>query len=126
MAATPIIMGLAQSEAPGAAAEGSAFAGQFQEGQVLEQPINIQPGKCYTVIAAGMGVQQIDILLTAQPAPMFPPTTLAQGSGSGATAVLGGKASGCFKNPLPVGGPGKVVIKATRGGGIIGAQVYSK
>jgi hypothetical protein len=120
-------MPLGAAEAPGAQPEGSAFAANFQEGQVLEQPINIAPGRCYTVVGAGMGVQQLDIQLVAQPAPMLPATVLAQSQqGSGPTAVLGGKAAGCFRNPLPFGGPAKIVLRATRGAGMAAAQVYSK
>ena len=126
-AAGPIVMALGASEAPGAQPDGGVFAANFQEGQTLEQPINVQAGKCYTVIAAGMGVQQLDIQLVAQPAPMFPATVLAQSQGGGGpTAVLGGKAAGCFKNPLPFGGPAKIILKATRGAGMAAAQVYVK
>jgi hypothetical protein len=125
MAAGAVLMPLAAAEAPGAQPEGAPFGGQFQEGQTLEQPINIAPGKCYTVLAAGMG-PQVDIQITAQPAPMFPPTVVAQSQGAGPTAVLGGKANGCFKNPLPVGGPGKIILRAVRGSGMAAAQVYVK
>jgi hypothetical protein len=125
-AAGPLLMGLGASEAQGAQPDGGPFAGQFQEGQSLEQPINVQPGKCYTVVAVGMGVQQLDVQIVAQPAPMFPPTVLAQSQGAGPTATVGGKANGCFKNPLPFGGPAKVVLKATRGAGMAAAQVYVK
>jgi len=125
-AATPMLMGLGQSEAPGARPEGGVFAGQFQEGQTLEQAINVQPGKCYTVVAMGMGIQQLDVQLVAQPMPNFPPTVLAQSQGQGPQATLGGKAAGCWKNPLPIGGPAKVVLRATRGGGMAAAQIYVK
>ncbi len=126
VAATPILMGLGQAEAPGAQPEGGPFAGQFQEGQTLEQPINIQPGKCYTIVAAGMGVQQLDVQIVAQPAPMLPPTVIASSNSQGPMATVGGKAAGCFKNPLPIGGPAKIVLKATRGSGMAAAQLYSK
>ena len=96
------------------------------EGQTLEQPINIQPGKCYSVIGASVGVQELDIAIVAQSAPKLPPVVLAQDHTSGPTATLGGKAAGCWKNPTPLGGPGKVVLKATRGAGIAGAQVFVK
>ena len=122
---TPAIQMLAASEAPGMSAEGQAFAGQFTEGQSLEQAVTIQAGKCYTVVAASAGtVQQLDIQLVLQQAPL-PAMTLAQGSGS-STATLGGKSSGCFRNSLPVGGPGKVILKATRGAGIAGGQIFIK
>jgi hypothetical protein len=119
-------MTLGQTEAPGASPEGGPFAGQFQEGQLLKLPINIQPGKCYTVVAAGIGIQGLEVQLVAQPAPMLPAAVLAQSSGPGPTAVLGGKAVGCWKNPLPIGGPGTVVIRATRGSGLAAGQLYSK
>ncbi|XXT20546.1 hypothetical protein WME94_03110 [Sorangium sp. So ce429] len=126
VAATPILQGMGTTEAPGMKADGGPFAGQFQEGQSLEQQINISPGKCYTVVGIGIGVQELDIQLVSQPAPALPPVVLAQDSTTGAAATLGGKASGCWKNPLPIGGPGKVILKATKGAGIAAAQVFSK
>jgi hypothetical protein len=39
--------------------------------------------------------------------------------------VLGGKGN-CFKNPLPIGGPAKVVMRATGGSGMAIGQLYSK
>ncbi len=121
----PLLTQLAAGEVQGMQPEGSAFAGNFQEGQILEQQFTIQPGKCYSVVGASMGVQELDIQLLLNPAPL-PPQVLAQDSTQGGTAVLGGKASGCFKNALPVGGPGKVVVKATRGAGLAIAQIYIK
>ncbi|WP_437761952.1 hypothetical protein WMF27_01965 [Sorangium sp. So ce281] len=126
VAATPILQGMGTTEAPGMKPDGGPFAGQFQEGQALEQQINISPGKCYTVVGIGLGVQELDIQLVSQPAPALPPVVLAQDSTSGAAATLGGKASGCWKNPLPIGGPGKVILKATKGAGIAAAQVFIK
>ena len=125
MAAGAVLMPLAASEAPGAQPEGAPFGGTFQPGQTLEQPINIQPGKCYTIIAAGMG-PQVEVQLTAQPAPMFPPTVVAQSHAPGPTAVIGGKGAGCWKNPLPIGGPGKIVLRAVSGAGMAAAQVFVK
>ncbi|TKD09272.1 hypothetical protein [Polyangium fumosum] len=124
-AATLVLQGMAASEAPGMQPDGSPFAAQFQEGQVLEQAINIEAGKCYSVIASGVGIQQLDVQLVLHAAPL-PPQILAQSNGQGATAILGGKANGCFKNPLPIGGPGKVIVKATRGAGLAAAQIYKK
>ncbi|MDI1443917.1 hypothetical protein [Polyangium sp. 6x1] len=123
--ATLALQGLAASEAPGMQPDGQPFAAQFQEGQVLEQAINIEAGKCYSVIASGVGIQQLDVQLVLSAAPL-PPQVLAQSNGQGATAILGGKANGCFKNPLPIGGPGKVIVKATRGAGLAAAQIYKK
>ena len=124
-AATPVLTAMAQSEVKGMQPDGGAFAGQFQEGQSLEQPFNIQPGKCYSVVGVGVGIQELDIQIAAQPVPNIPPTTLAQDSTSGPNATLGGKGN-CFKNPLPVGGPAKVIMKATKGAGMAVAQIYVK
>ena len=121
---TPGLQAIAASDAQGMTADGQSFAGQFQEGQTLEQPLNIQAGKCYTVVAMGAGIQQLDIQLVAQQAPL-PAMVLAQSNTTGAQASLGGKGQ-CFRNPLPIGGPGKVVIKATRGAGMAAAQVFVK
>ena len=54
------------TDAPGMGKEGSPLAGNFQEGQVLEQIITIMPGRCYTFIAAGAGPQEMEIQLVAQ------------------------------------------------------------
>lgn len=121
----PLLTQLAAGEVQGMQPEGSAFAGNFQEGQVLEQQLTIQAGKCYSVVGASMGVQELDIQLVLNPAPL-PPQVLAQDNSQGGTAVLGGKSTGCFKNALPIGGPGKVIVKATRGTGLAIAQIYIK
>lgn len=126
VAATPVLQGLGATEAPGMTADGGPFAGQFQEGQTLEQPINISPGKCYTIVGIGIGVQELDIQLVAQPAPTLPAVVLAQDSTTGPSATLGGKASGCWKNPTPLGGQGKVILKATKGAGLAAGQVFVK
>lgn len=122
---TPVLTQLAAGEIQGMQPDGSPFAGQFQEGQVLEQPFNIQAGKCYSVVGASMGIQELDIQLVLVASPL-PPQVLAQDNTQGGTAVLGGKSSGCFKNALPLGGPGKIVVKATRGSGSAIAQIYMK
>lgn len=124
--ATPVITAIAAGEVQGMQPEGGAFAGQFAEGQTLEQPFNINPGKCYSVVAVALpgGIQELDAQIVVQipPAPAF---VLAQDNATGPNATVGGKGS-CFKNPSPFGGPGKVIIRATRGAGFAGAQLYVK
>ena len=106
--------------------EGGAFAGQFQEGQILEQPINLAPGKCYSVVGAGLpGVQELDVQIAAQPVPQAPALTLAQDNATGSIAIVGGKGN-CFKNAFPVAVTGKVILKVTKGAGIAGGQIYVK
>jgi hypothetical protein len=122
--AQPILQGLAQREAPGMQPDGASFAGQFQQGQVLEQPFQLQPGRCYSVIGVGIGITELDIQIVMHQPPL-PPAPLAQDNTSGPQAVLGGGGN-CFKNPLPIGGPAKVVMTATGGSGVAMAQIFSK
>ncbi|HVH97081.1 MAG TPA: hypothetical protein VM869_00140 [Enhygromyxa sp.] len=112
------------SEAPGMAPDGSIFGGHFEQGYVLEQLIEIQAGKGYTIIAVGDGIEQLDILLVAQE-PGLPARILAQSSTQGPTAVLGGRDSGGpWMNPSPIGGPLQIVLRATRGAGSAAARAY--
>jgi hypothetical protein len=122
----PILVNMAQNEAQGGQADGSPFAGQFAAGQTLEQVINIKGNGCYTVVAASVGIQQLDIALVVQPSPLMQPITVAQSSSTGPNATLGGKATGCWRNPTPLVGTGKVILRATSGQGLAAAQVFSK
>jgi hypothetical protein len=121
--ATPALTALASAETRGMSPEGGAFAGNFQQGQTLEQPFNIEPGKCYTVVGVGVGITELDIQIVGSLGPMT--QVLAQDNQTGPQAVLG-SGGNCFKNPLPVGGPAKVVMKATGGSGLAVAQIYKK
>lgn len=124
-AATVPLMAFSQQQAPGMQREGQVAAANFQEGQVMEEPVNLQPGKCYTVLAVGAGVAEVDISLQlTTPIPGMA-TALAQDTGSGQQAALGGGGN-CYKWPWPMAGQAKYVIKATRGGGVVAAQLYTK
>jgi hypothetical protein len=119
----------AQIDAPRMSQEGAMLAGTFQEGQVLEQPITIMPGRCYTFIAAttgGIGPQELEIQLVAQSiVPGLVPMMGEQKSAAG--KVVLGRGSGCIKLALiPIAVPSKWVIKATRGSGIVAGQAFSK
>src|SRR5688572_4010672 len=61
MAATTLLGTVAASQAPGMQKDGPGVAGQFAEGQVLEGAFQFVPGKCYTLVAAGVGIQQLDV-----------------------------------------------------------------
>ena len=122
----PILISMGQNEAQGAQPDGSPFAGQFAAGQTLEQNINIRGNGCYTVVGASVGIQQLDITLVVQPTPLMQPIVVAQSSGAGPNATLGGKATGCWRNPTPLAGVGKVILRATSGQGLAAAQVFSK
>ncbi len=123
-AAQPLLQAVAAKEAPGMQPDGGPFAGNFQTGQTLEQPITLAAGKCYAVIGVGIGISQLDIQLASNQPPV-PSITLAQGQASSGSTVLGG-AKNCYKNALPMAVPAKVVVKATAGSGLAMAQVYSK
>jgi hypothetical protein len=116
-------------DAPRMGAEGAVLAGNFQEGQVLEQPITIMPGRCYTFIAAsagGIGPQELEIQLIAQS--IIPGLVPLMGEQRGAAGkVVLGKGAGCIKLALiPIAVPSRWVIKATRGSGIVAGQAFSK
>lgn len=123
--ATVPLMGLSQQEAPGMTREGNLVAGNFKEGQTLEQMFQVLPGKCYTVLAVGAGIQQLDLAIVAvTPIPQAS-GVLAQAQGNGPNAVLGGRGN-CFRWDLPVGINAKYVIRATRGQGVAAGQLYAK
>ena len=123
--ATVPLMAFAQQEAPGMSREGQVSAGNFKEGQTLEQPFQMLPNKCYTVLAVGAGVQEVDISIVAvTPIPQAS-GVLAQDQGTGSSASLGGRGN-CYKWSFPFGINAKFVVKATRGQGVIAGQLYSK
>ena len=122
--ASPLLRELARKELTGATEDGTAFAGQFMQGQILDQPVQLQPGRCYSVVGIGIGITELDIelIIHQPPAPEF---LAAQDNTTGPQAVLGG-GQNCFRNPLPIGGPGIVRLRATGGNGVVLAQIYSR
>jgi hypothetical protein len=112
--------------APGAKPVGTPVAGNFQQGQVLESQVQMNPGKCYTIIGVGAPtVQNLDIeLVPVMPIPGLSPIMAADQT-TGPTAVVG-QAPNCFKWALQIGAPMKVVLRVSAGQGMAGAQVYEK
>jgi hypothetical protein len=106
--------------------EGNTMAGNFAQGQTLEQPITIAPGKCYTFVAAGVGPQEIEISLVATtPIPNMAPM-MGDQKGSGGKVALGAGSS-CIKLAfIPFAVQAKWVVTSTKGGGIVAAQAFSK
>ena len=96
---------MAQSDAPGAKAEGPVMAGNFQEGQVLEQQVQLLPQKCYTVLSVGTGtITEMDLqLVLLTPVPGLQ-GALAQDTGTGGRAGLGAKGN-CYKWQAPSASP---------------------
>jgi hypothetical protein len=122
--ASPVLKGLAQKETSGMTEDGPAFAGQFLQGQVLEQSIQIQPGRCYTVVGLGVGITELDLEIVAGQEG-YPEFVAASDSTTGPQAVLGGGET-CFKNSTPFGAPMRVRMRATGGSGMALAQIYSR
>lgn len=125
--AGPLITYLASSHLPsGARPLGAPFAAQFAEGQVFEQQVQLTPGKCYTVVAAGLPpVSEVNIVLSSQslllsPAQTVPP--LAEDGGSGPQAVLGSR-NGCYR---AVGSEAWLLVTVPKGRGVVAGQVFEK
>jgi hypothetical protein len=122
--ATVPLMAYSQQEAPGMTREGTLVAGNFKEGQTLEQTFQMLPGKCYTAIAVGAGISQIDLAFVAlTPIPQAS-GVLTQTSGTNQASLRG--RGNCFRWELPVGINVKLVIRAARGQGLAAGQLYSK
>jgi hypothetical protein len=119
------IKALASQHIPaGARAMGSAMVGNFTNGGCMETSIQVNAGKCYTVVGATMGTGDLDLeLIPAIGIPGVPAQPVAQDQGNGPQAVLGGKPN-CWTAIVP--GPMKLRIRLENGQGMAGAQIYEK
>jgi hypothetical protein len=127
-AATQLIAPLGAQHAPaGAKPVGSAIAGNFQQGQSLEAQVQMNPGKCYTVVGVGLPpVTNLDIsLVPAVAIPGLPAAALAADNTVGANAIVGDKPN-CFKWALPMSAMMKVIMTVSQGSGVAAAQVFEK
>jgi hypothetical protein len=124
-AATQLIAPAAQQAAPaGAKPMNAKIAGEFLPGQVLESIVELEAGKCYTVVGAGAPpVQNLDIqLIPVTPLPGVAPV-VAQDQTEAPLAVVGAKPN-CFKALFS--GPIKVVLTVSAGQGLAAAEIYVK
>jgi hypothetical protein len=105
---------------------GAPMVGSFVQSQKLEGMIQLQPNKCYTVVATAMGtIQELNVQIAlATPLPNLNPV-LAIDSETGPTAVVGKKPN-CYKWAWAVGTPAKVILEVPSGQGLAMAQVYEK
>jgi hypothetical protein len=126
-AVQPILSQLAASKAPaGAKPIGSVMAANFQQGQALEAQVQMEPGRCYTVVGAGVPpVAELDIKLVAITPMAGMAPILAVDNTTGLQAVLGEKPN-CFKWAWPIPAPVKVVVTVTSGSGLAAAQLFGK
>jgi len=125
---TSLIGPLAASAAmPGAKAVGAAIAGNFTQGQSLDQTVQMNPGKCYTIVGVGVPtIQNLDIqLVPSITIPGLPAAVVASDSTVGANAIVGQQPN-CYKWALPMGGTMKVVVTVSAGQGMAAAQVFEK
>jgi hypothetical protein len=123
----PIINELAkQFVVAGSKAIGAPLVGNFQTGQTLEGQVQLQPQKCYTVVATALPpVTELNVqLIAVTPLPNLTPV-LAADSDTGPTAVIGKKPN-CYKWPFPLPAPVKVVAQVVGGSGLAAVQVYEK
>ena len=127
-AVAPILAGLVKDNVQsGAKPVGDVLVGNFQAGQTLDVPIQLQPNKCYTVIATGLPpVTEVNVQLQLTTVIPGMAPVLAVDQDQGATAVLG-KKTACYKwmfGVIPA--PGKVIVQVTGGNGLVAAQAYEK
>lgn len=127
--AGPLITYLAGSHLPaGARPFGAPFAAQFAEGQVFEQQLKLNVGKCYTVVAAGLPpmnevtLELYDQAMTLAPPLPAPPKPLYVDDATGPQAVLGSRSS-CIKPPAA---DLWLVVRATKGQGVVAGQVFER
>jgi hypothetical protein len=124
----PIIAGLVKDNVQaGAKPVGELLVGNFTQGQTLDMPIQLQPNKCYTVVATGLPpITEVNVQLQLTTVIPGMAPVLAVDQDNGATAVLG-KKTACYRwmfGVIPA--PGKVVVQVMGGSGVVAAQAYEK
>lgn len=108
--------------APGMTPEGDMAKASLAEGGHVGFVFQMDPRRCYTIVGFGEGVTDLDLSLLAPP---FYNLLAGQDGTAGATAVIGAAPKPmCPMAPIAV--PYKIDIYAKKGGGLVGAQVYSK
>jgi hypothetical protein len=115
----------AAKDAPGMSLEGQVGHATLAEGGVFNMLVTLQPGRCYTVVAASAPLQ----VTTVEVKLLAPPLFNVEAGRSGATdknpAVLGkGKSATCPISPIAI--PYRVDVIARKGAGRVGVAVYSR
>lgn len=112
-------------DAPGMALEGQIGHGSLNEGGTFNMLVMLQPGRCYTIIAAAPPgqVSQLEVKLLAPP--LFNVEAGRSAAGDKNPATLGrGKAMTCPLSPIAI--PYRVDVTARKGAGRVGVAVFSK
>lgn len=114
--------------APGMKPEGPVIGGMLAEGAVAEAQAMLMPGKCYTVIGTSpAGVTELDVQVSwVTLLPGLQPVIAIDGQ-TGPQAIVAGSPN-CYKIPpiVVIATPVKITVKATKGSGLAGAQLYAK
>lgn len=100
-----------------------AFAAQFNNGQVYEQDIVLEPGRCYGVVAVSTGITEFDMALVIGEPPVD--HVMGKDELKGWQGVIGTSGQ-CVHVPLPTAEAGKIRITAVAGAGQVIARIYSK
>ena len=111
----------AAKHAAGMTPDGEIAKGTLTEGGHLGFITRLEPGKCYTIIAYGAGLEDLDLFLLVPP---FYNLLGAHDVSTGPVAVIGGAPKMCPISPIAV--PYKIDMHAKKGGGPVAAQVFSK
>jgi hypothetical protein len=127
-AVQPILAGMVKDNVQaGAKPIGEILVGNFTQGQTLDMPIQLQPNKCYTVVATGLPpVSEVNVQLQLTTVIPGMAPVLAVDQDQGPVAVVG-KKTACYKwmfGVIPA--PGKVIVHVTGGSGLVAAQAYEK
>lgn len=124
----PISLGIqhnAAQNAPGMQPVGSLLRLNLQQGQTSEGQVQLQPGKCYTLVGASMpGVIETSIKVT-MPAPLQQQVLGQNDAGPNPMPVVWGGAN-CYTSPAPLPMPVRLEVTMVQGAGQIGIQPYAK
>ena len=113
---------VADAYARGFRAMGMPAAARFEDQQEHRQPVQLDPGKCYALVAYG-SVKAYDVHLVIATPPM-PPYNVLSLHVDEVKGAVGGTADTCWKNPMPQPMPGTLVMRAREGTGHISARLY--
>lgn len=108
--------------APGMSPDGQVAKGNLAEDGHIDFVVNMDPSKCYAIVAYGAGIADLDVNLLAPPLYNF---LAGQDGMAGPTAVIGA-APKPMCPIIPMAVPYKIDLHAKKGGGQVAAQLYSK
>ena len=114
---------LAKLFAPGAVAVGAVEAGAFQTGQGLMRTFEAEPGKCYSVIGTGVGIEQLELTATYVTLHSGTDRKFGSAKGGGSQVVLGA-GDHCSRSVSTLVERIRVILTASKGDGVGVFRVY--